>query len=133
MSLWSRTRNAVYGEITRTAMELFLTRGFDATTIDDIAAAGDLVAGLDDADLAGLDVFHERDVLLVGAEHAAERDALLRREHAGGRREGPGRRLLAPAQLREGRQHQLDVGPRHAEQHCVSGVELGERLRAHGR
>ncbi|MEU4157429.1 TetR family transcriptional regulator [Actinoplanes sp. NPDC026670] len=38
-SLWSRTRNAVYGEITRTAMELFLTRGFDATTIDDIAAA----------------------------------------------------------------------------------------------
>jgi AcrR family transcriptional regulator len=39
MSLWSRTRNAVYGEITRTAMELFLTRGFDATTIDDIAAA----------------------------------------------------------------------------------------------
>ncbi|MEV4278386.1 TetR family transcriptional regulator [Actinoplanes xinjiangensis] len=38
-SLWSRTRNAVYGEITRTAMELFLARGFDATTIDDIAAA----------------------------------------------------------------------------------------------
>ncbi|WP_433791412.1 TetR family transcriptional regulator [Actinoplanes sp. CA-252034] len=38
-SLWSRTRNAVYGEITRTAMELFLTRGFAATTIDDIAAA----------------------------------------------------------------------------------------------
>ncbi|MEU4419875.1 TetR family transcriptional regulator [Actinoplanes sp. NPDC024001] len=39
MSLWSRTRNAVYGEITRTAMELFLERGFEATTIDDIAAA----------------------------------------------------------------------------------------------
>ncbi|MDI6101253.1 TetR family transcriptional regulator [Actinoplanes sp. NEAU-A12] len=39
MSLWSRTRNAVHGEITRTAMELFLTRGFDATTIDEIAAA----------------------------------------------------------------------------------------------
>ncbi|WP_328467988.1 TetR/AcrR family transcriptional regulator [Actinoplanes sp. NBC_00393] len=39
MTLWSRTRNAVYGEITRTAMELFLARGFDATTIDDIAAA----------------------------------------------------------------------------------------------
>lgn len=39
MSLWSRARNAVYDEITRTAMELFLARGFDATTIDDIAAA----------------------------------------------------------------------------------------------
>ena len=39
MTLWSRTRNAVYGEITKTAMELFLERGFDATTIDDIARA----------------------------------------------------------------------------------------------
>ncbi|MBG0567985.1 TetR family transcriptional regulator [Actinoplanes aureus] len=39
MTLWSRTRTAVYGEITRTAMELFLERGFEATTIDDIAAA----------------------------------------------------------------------------------------------
>ncbi|MBO3742212.1 TetR family transcriptional regulator [Actinoplanes flavus] len=39
MSLWSRTRNTVYREITATAMALFLERGFDATTIDDIAAA----------------------------------------------------------------------------------------------
>lgn len=39
MTLWNRTRQAVYDEIARTAMELFLTRGFEATTIDDIAAA----------------------------------------------------------------------------------------------
>ena len=37
--LWTRTRQAVYAEITRTARELFLERGFEATTIDDIAAA----------------------------------------------------------------------------------------------
>jgi AcrR family transcriptional regulator len=37
--LWTRTRQAVYAEITRTAMELFLERGFAATTIDDIATA----------------------------------------------------------------------------------------------
>jgi len=37
--LWTRTRHAVYAEITRTARELFLERGFEATTIDDIAAA----------------------------------------------------------------------------------------------
>jgi AcrR family transcriptional regulator len=37
--LWTRTRQAVYAEITQTAMELFLERGFEATTIDDIAAA----------------------------------------------------------------------------------------------
>lgn len=39
MTLWNRTRQAVYGEIAQTAMELFLTRGFEATTIDDIAQA----------------------------------------------------------------------------------------------
>jgi AcrR family transcriptional regulator len=37
--LWTRTRQAVYAEITQTAMELFLERGFEATTIDDIAVA----------------------------------------------------------------------------------------------
>ena len=37
--LWTRTRQAVYAEIARTAMELFLERGFEATTIDDIATA----------------------------------------------------------------------------------------------
>jgi AcrR family transcriptional regulator len=37
--LWTRTRQAVYAEITRTAMELFLRHGFEATTIDDIATA----------------------------------------------------------------------------------------------
>ncbi|WP_436529262.1 TetR family transcriptional regulator [Actinoplanes sp. HUAS TT8] len=39
MTLWNRTRQAVYGEIAQKAMELFLTRGFEATTIDDIAQA----------------------------------------------------------------------------------------------
>ncbi|WP_113699756.1 TetR family transcriptional regulator [Nonomuraea lactucae] len=37
--LWTRTRQAVHAEVARTAMELFLSRGFEATTIDDIAAA----------------------------------------------------------------------------------------------
>jgi AcrR family transcriptional regulator len=37
--LWTRTRQAVLAEITQTAMTLFLERGFEATTIDDIAAA----------------------------------------------------------------------------------------------
>jgi AcrR family transcriptional regulator len=37
--LWTRTRQAVYAEITRTAMALFLRHGFEATTIDDIASA----------------------------------------------------------------------------------------------
>jgi AcrR family transcriptional regulator len=37
--LWTRTRRAVHAEISRTAMELFLRHGFEATTIDDIAAA----------------------------------------------------------------------------------------------
>lgn len=37
--LWTRTRQAVYAEVTRVAMELFLARGFEATTIDDIAEA----------------------------------------------------------------------------------------------
>ncbi|MFB4317809.1 TetR family transcriptional regulator [Actinomadura sp. 21ATH] len=37
--LWARTRQAVHAEVARTAMELFLERGFEATTIDDIAAA----------------------------------------------------------------------------------------------
>ncbi|BCY12952.1 TetR family transcriptional regulator [Actinoplanes sp. L3-i22] len=39
MTLWNRTRQAVYDEIAGTAMEMFLTRGFEATTIDDIARA----------------------------------------------------------------------------------------------
>ncbi|MFC4907386.1 TetR family transcriptional regulator [Actinomadura gamaensis] len=37
--LWARTRQAVRAEVARVAMELFLERGFEATTIDDIAAA----------------------------------------------------------------------------------------------
>ncbi|NUW46027.1 TetR family transcriptional regulator [Nonomuraea rhodomycinica] len=37
--LWARTRQAVHAEVARTAMSLFLERGFEATTIDDIAAA----------------------------------------------------------------------------------------------
>ncbi|GGL97877.1 MULTISPECIES: TetR family transcriptional regulator [Micromonospora] len=37
--LWSRTRRTAIAEITEVAMELFLTRGFEATTFDDIAAA----------------------------------------------------------------------------------------------
>ncbi|MER6808759.1 TetR family transcriptional regulator [Spirillospora sp. NPDC000708] len=37
--LWARTRQAVHAEVARIAMELFLERGFEATTIDDIAAA----------------------------------------------------------------------------------------------
>ncbi|MCO6000215.1 TetR family transcriptional regulator [Actinoallomurus rhizosphaericola] len=37
--LWARTRQAVHAEVARTAMGLFLERGFEATTIDDIAAA----------------------------------------------------------------------------------------------
>jgi AcrR family transcriptional regulator len=38
-TLWNRTRQAVYAEITRTAMGLFLEKGFDAVTIDEIAQA----------------------------------------------------------------------------------------------
>ena len=37
--LWTRTRRAAYAEITRTAMELFLEQGFEATTIDQVVAA----------------------------------------------------------------------------------------------
>ncbi|WP_432827502.1 TetR family transcriptional regulator [Dactylosporangium sp. CA-092794] len=37
--LWSRTRRAAIAEIIEVAMDLFLEKGFDATTIDDIAAA----------------------------------------------------------------------------------------------
>jgi AcrR family transcriptional regulator len=37
--LWDRTRQAVYAEISRTAMGLFLDRGFEAVTIDEIAQA----------------------------------------------------------------------------------------------
>jgi AcrR family transcriptional regulator len=37
--LWSRTRRAAYAEIADIAMNLFLEKGFDATTVDDIAAA----------------------------------------------------------------------------------------------
>jgi AcrR family transcriptional regulator len=37
--LWSRTRRAVHEEIATIAMGLFLERGFEATTIDEIAAA----------------------------------------------------------------------------------------------
>lgn len=37
--LWDRTRQAVHAEVAQTAMKLFLERGFEETTIDDIAAA----------------------------------------------------------------------------------------------
>jgi AcrR family transcriptional regulator len=37
--LWSRTRQAAIAEIVTVAMDLFLEKGFDATTFDDIAAA----------------------------------------------------------------------------------------------
>lgn len=37
--LWTRTRQAALAEITQIAMGLFLERGFEQTTIDDIAAA----------------------------------------------------------------------------------------------
>ncbi|MFV2196405.1 TetR family transcriptional regulator [Nocardiopsis sp. LOL_012] len=37
--LWTRSRRAAYAEITDVAMGLFLSEGFDATTIDDIARA----------------------------------------------------------------------------------------------
>ncbi|MGW5878052.1 TetR family transcriptional regulator [Nocardiopsis terrae] len=37
--LWTRSRRAAYAEITDIAMGLFLSRGFEATTIDDIARA----------------------------------------------------------------------------------------------
>ncbi|GAB2485968.1 TetR family transcriptional regulator [Nocardiopsis aegyptia] len=37
--LWTRTRRAAYAEITDIAMRLFLSQGFDATTIDEIASA----------------------------------------------------------------------------------------------
>lgn len=37
--LWSRTRQAAIAEITKVAMDLFLERGFEATTFDDIATA----------------------------------------------------------------------------------------------
>ncbi|GAA1870066.1 TetR/AcrR family transcriptional regulator [Myceligenerans crystallogenes] len=36
--LWKRSRRAVYAEITRVAMELFLDQGFEETTIDQIAS-----------------------------------------------------------------------------------------------
>ena len=37
-SLWARSRQAAYAEITQVAMGLFLTKGFEQTTIDEIAA-----------------------------------------------------------------------------------------------
>ena len=37
-SLWARSRQAAYAEITQIAMQLFLTKGFEQTTIDEIAA-----------------------------------------------------------------------------------------------
>ena len=38
MTLWNRTRQAVHAEITQTAMTLFLERGFEAVTVDEIAS-----------------------------------------------------------------------------------------------
>jgi AcrR family transcriptional regulator len=38
-SLWTRSRQAAYAEITGVAMRLFLEQGFDGTTIDQIVAA----------------------------------------------------------------------------------------------
>lgn len=37
-SLWERSRQAAYGEITGVAMRLFLEQGFEETTIDQIAS-----------------------------------------------------------------------------------------------
>ncbi len=37
--LWSRSRQAAIAEVIAVAMELFLDKGFEATTFDDIAAA----------------------------------------------------------------------------------------------
>lgn len=37
-SLWARSRQAAYAEITQVAMQLFLAQGFEQTTIDEIAA-----------------------------------------------------------------------------------------------
>lgn len=37
-TLWTRSRQAVYAEITSVAMNLFLDQGFEQTTIDQIAA-----------------------------------------------------------------------------------------------
>ncbi len=37
--LWTRSRQRVYAEITAVAMELFLTNGFEQTTIDEIVVA----------------------------------------------------------------------------------------------
>ncbi|MET4922450.1 TetR family transcriptional regulator [Streptomyces sp. PSRA5] len=37
--LWDRSRRSVYAEITQVAMDLFLRKGFDQTTIDEIVAA----------------------------------------------------------------------------------------------
>ena len=37
-SLWERSRQAAYAEITAVAMRLFLEQGFEQTTIDQIAA-----------------------------------------------------------------------------------------------
>ncbi|MGD8195751.1 TetR family transcriptional regulator [Herbiconiux sp. P18] len=37
-TLWQRSRQAAYAEITRVAMRLFLDQGFDQTTIDQIAS-----------------------------------------------------------------------------------------------
>ena len=38
-SLWSRTRQAVHAEVVDTALDLFTTNGFEATTIEQIVAA----------------------------------------------------------------------------------------------
>lgn len=38
-TLWQRSREAVYAEITQTAMRLFLEHGFEQTTFDQIASA----------------------------------------------------------------------------------------------
>lgn len=37
--LWARTRRRAYAEITSVAMELFLAKGFEQTTIDEIVSA----------------------------------------------------------------------------------------------
>lgn len=42
VSLRERTRRAVQGELVEAAQNLFLERGYDATTVDDIAAAAGL-------------------------------------------------------------------------------------------
>lgn len=74
--LWSRTRQAAFAEIAEVAMDLFLEKGFEATTFDDIAAA----AGISRRSLFRYFGTKE-DIVLSGMvdEGAIARDALAER------------------------------------------------------